>query len=182
MFTIKQKCISMAILLLVLGLSGCASNIPRSIRETVKLNPDVRVVRDEPSAYQGKKAKWGGRIVGIKNLKRVSEVELLAAQLDSWGEPGQPEDKAVRFLARVSAFLDPQIFQIGRKMTVFGTVDKQISRKIGEHPYPYPVIAVKDYHLWPEETVYDDGYYGFYIWSPWWYGYPHPYRHHGPLH
>jgi outer membrane lipoprotein len=59
---------------------------------------------------------------------------------------------------------------------VVGRIDGGLQRAIGQYQYRFPIVAVRDSHLWPESVKVQPYYY--YYPPPWWYQeyyYPNPY-------
>ena len=175
---------SPVILLTILALSGCASNIPREIKEAPAGNPTVSEVRDDIDRYTGSRVRWGGSIAAVENRENETWIEVVALELAGYGRPAATDSSYGRFLVRIDQFIDPQIYAKGRELTVAGVVESRIVRKIGEHPYTYPLIRASSYHLWPQysTTRNADLYYrGYYGWPYSRYGigagysYPYPY-------
>jgi len=77
-----------------------------------------------------------------------------------------------RFIASFNGFIDPLVYKAGRPLTVVGVIDGSTLRAIGEYDYSFPIVAVRDSHLWPEPSktrVY-------YAPPPYWYYDMHYYR------
>ncbi|EQD59053.1 Outer membrane lipoprotein Slp, partial [mine drainage metagenome] len=82
-----------------------------------------------------------------------------------------------RFVACHPGFYDPEVYAKGRELTVTGTLQGTVVRRVGQYDYPYPRVVADAIHLWPIRVAYR-GYYGynssFYspFWglgySPWW--------------
>lgn len=169
-------------------LSGCATQAPAPIAAAPPNNPPLAQVRANLSDYQGISIRWGGTIAKVENREQETVLLIVSQPLDDEGKPQVGAASQGRFMAKVNGFLDPVIYATGRLVTVVGTVAGSESRKIGSYPYLYPVVAVKDYHLWPlprrmarYHTCYDPFWYGspFYPFSRFGYGY-FGYRHMGP--
>jgi outer membrane lipoprotein len=92
----------------------------------------------------------------------------------------------------VPLFLEPMRYSSERLVTVNGTVAGSETRKVGEYPYRYPLIAVDTQHLWPVEPEpadldhypwwwHDPWYYDPLYYDPWYYPrypfYPYPRLH-----
>lgn len=178
----------MAAALILLGAGGgCASPIPRAIRDPL-VNPVVpSQVQQRPDRYLGQRVRWGGTIVAVKNLPAITEVEVLARPLDADGEPRTQDDGQGRFIAQIAGFLDPAEYEKERLLTIVGILVGAETRPVGEYPYPYPLVKVDSRYLWPkaQPPVYEPyGYPGWYgpwgTWGPWYSpGYgprPVPYR------
>ncbi len=155
------------ILLTILALSGCASNIPREIKEPPAENPTVYEVRDDIDRYTDSRVRWGGTIADVENRENETWIEVVALELAGYGRPETTDNSYGRFLVRIDQFIDPQIYAKGRELTIAGVVESRIVRKIGEHPYTYPLIRATSHHLWPQydtarnTDLYYRGYYGW---------------------
>jgi outer membrane lipoprotein len=167
-------------LLLALTLAGCASDIPRPIREA----PDERIqlaqALKNPEQYRATTVRWGGAIASVENRQDETWVEIVEQQLGHEGYPRNADKSAGRFLARVNGFLDPAIFAPKRLVTIVGVLDGNNTRTIGQHPYTFPVVHVEHIYLWP---IPDKALHYHYSHSPYWYdpwypwGRPYPHRH-----
>lgn len=173
------------LLLPLISLAGCASNIPREIQDPPPDNPTISEVRHNIEQYEGARVRWGGTIASVENKAEETWIEVVAHELGSYGQPEDDDSSYGRFLVRIPAFLDPQIYAEGRELTVAGEVESRIVRKIGEHPYTYPLIRASNYYLWPQNYARRDrGYYHhhYYYGYPWGYryhfGFGHHFRHH----
>jgi len=166
-------------LLLTLILAGCASDIPRPIREAPAGNIPLAQALKNPEQHRGAAVRWGGAITTVENRRDETWIEIVERPLDASGQPRDSDKSAGRFLARAQGFLDPAIFAPKRLVTVAGTLDGNSSRTIGEHPYTYAVVRVDSIYLWPvpvrmEHPYYYPPYWWYDPWYPW--GYPYPYR------
>lgn len=159
-------------LLAVLALSGCASSVPRTIRDAPVSQLTVAAVQQAPDQATGERVRWGGSIIAVVNLERSTQVEVLTRPLDRNGEPDPSADGQGRFIAEVPGFVDPAEYPEDRLLTVVGPITGLIRRKVGEFPYPYPVVAATSRYLWPEiEPIrysrYPYRWYGWYGYGPW---------------
>lgn len=166
-------------LLLVLALVGCASDIPRPIREAPTGNTQLTQALKEPEKSRGTAVRWGGAITLVENRRDATWIEIVERPLDTDGQPLTTDKSAGRFLARIDGFLDPAIFAPKRLVTVAGALDGNHTRSIGEHPYTYPVVHVEHIYLWPITTNTTHHYYRSPYWYDPWYpwGRPYPRRH-----
>lgn len=165
-------------LLLATALAGCASYLPDAIRKAPSKDISVAQVRRDIAAYKGQYARWGGTIASAENLKDATLLEIVARDLDSDGRPRDTDASQGRFIARVSGFLDPTVYAEGREITVAGTIEGSLVRKIGEYEYTYPVLNAAATHLWPQRVRYPPGYYyydPFWPYPPYPWGYPYYY-------
>lgn len=165
------------ILLFILLISGCATNVPQAIREAPPGNPLPAQVRAEPQRFIGQPVRWGGTIAEVRNREDETWVQVVARKLGDDGRPEFDDRSLGRFIARFEGFADPAVFAEGRLLTVAGTVTGTELMEIGEYDYRFPVVAVETYRLWPvERTVYYDPWWHdpFWPYDPWYphFGYP----------
>jgi outer membrane lipoprotein len=166
-------------------LAGC-STVPEVIKSPPPGDVHVGEVRAEPARFVGTDVRWGGSVVTVRNERDATVLQIVARRLDSSGQPRDEDRTEGRFLAKVSGFLDPAVYEKGREVTVRGRVEGVVEETIGEFRYQYPVVAVEHLHLWaprlPPASTYP--YYGPYWWHPaypwgWPYYWPYypPYRY-----
>jgi outer membrane lipoprotein len=163
-------------------LAGCASNIPKEIREAPAGNPMVAEVRADAARFTGTHVRWGGTIAAVDNQASETWIEVVARALDSSGEPRQTDHSPGRFIAIIDGFVDPALYAEDREITVSGVVEKAVTRKIGDYDYTLPVVRVESHLLWPlryEPDAPDYPPYWYYDpWYPFYPGYYYPYRYH----
>lgn len=153
--------------------SGCA-NIPVPIAAVPAGNVPLAEVRATPQQFAGVSARWGGQIAAVRNLKEETQIEVVMRRLDSEGRPYAEDNSDGRFLAVVTGFVDPMLYEKGREITVRGMLAGTQEQLIGEYRYTYPVVRVEQVHLWsprpPPLPLYDEPWW----WDPWypWYGPP----------
>jgi len=122
--------------------------------------------------YAGRDIRWGGEIIFMENGSSNTDIAVLATTLGSNGKPDTDGVLEARFIARIPGFLDPAEYAQGLRLTVTGVVTGLETQMVGEYAYPYPLVQVQAYHLWPKEKPRTNHYYyrdPFY--DPWpWYG------------
>lgn len=153
--------------------AGCTSVISKELRSQVKVETDFRKVFQDPDAYQGRVVLWAGVIIASQNRKDGTQIEILETPADLEGRPRDIDQSPGRFLALYNGFLDPSIYSQGREVTVAGPVMGKRLLPIGEIEYSYPLILVKEIHLWPvkgKERPIPPWPYWYY---PWWWYYPY---------
>lgn len=138
--------------------------------------PRVTEVQQAPDRYLNSVVRWGGEVIKVRNEKEFTDIEVLARTLESGGKPKSDGQMDARFIARIGGFVEPAEYSEGARLTVRGQVIGQETRRVGEYPYPYPVVQVISHHRWPPPKpevryVYDPFY------DPWW---PHRYWHRYP--
>lgn len=181
--SIKNLLLGLLSAMLVAG--GCASHIPNEIRQAPQNNPIVAEVRTDPDRFVGSEIRWGGVIASVENLQAQTRLEIVARDLRNSGRPLNDDFSPGRFLADVEGFLDPAVYAADREITVFGVVLGSKDKPIGQYPYRYPVISVKQHLLWEPLPKRDPYHYPSYWYDPWydpWYrhhywGYPYRYRY-----
>jgi outer membrane lipoprotein len=133
-------------------LAGCASAFPADALRTVDRSITVSALRQDESAFLGRRVLVGGDILATRPMPGATEVELLAKPLDRDDRPRRGDVSDGRVIVRTSEFLDPAVYAERRRLTVIGAVSGHEERKIGELPYRYPVIAAADIKLWPRDV------------------------------
>ena len=152
-------------------IAGCTPVISKQLREEAAKELTLSVVLKNPDDCKGKSVFWGGVIISSVNLKEGTMIEVLQKPSDMQGKPKNVDESEGRFLALNPGYLDVAIYNRGRKVTVAGEVQGKKMQRLGEIEYSYPLISVKEIHLWPLEKEER----GFYYpcpcrHYPWWYG------------
>ena len=163
---------------------GCSHVISKELRASSDLSLTLKQVRENPGAYKGKSVVWGGEIIRVINQgDGTTEIEVFQEPLGFRGEPTENAPSEGRFLVLNDRFLDPYIYQEGRKITVAGKLQGEKVEPLSEMYYRYPVIASEQIYLWPEYYPYPYPYYWGYDDSWWgypygWWGFGYYYHHH----
>ena len=160
-------------LVLIMAASGCAHVVSWEMREKAAKDLPFGAVLSNPEKYKGEIVIWGGLIIdSVNEADGTSTIKVLETSLDSYGLPDDDEYSKGRFLAKVPRYLDKEIYKNGRKITLAGEVMGKEVLPLGEAQYTYPVISVKEIHLWKPVPYY----YGPYPYDYWyWGGAPYPY-------
>jgi len=156
--------------LFIFLLSGCAHVISKDLR--IKAYPPLPLaqVRQDSEAFKGKWVVWGGEIIETANQKDgTTQIEVFQKPLGWREEPKETIDSEGRFLILVDKYLDPYLFQRGRKITVAGEMIGEKIKPLGETDYRYPIVSSKQIYLWPQ---YYHQPYPYFYYDPWW-GYPY---------
>jgi len=173
----SRKTILTIFSIIILFSYGCSSVISEHVRKQVDKNLTFETVLQNPDANKGKMVIWGGVIVKTKNLKNGTQIEVLQTYSDRNGAPINNDISKGRFLGLYDGYLDSEIYKKGREVTVAGVVDGKKTLAIGETDYVYPVISIKEVHLWEKGiNAYTYPNYGMYPryrgrWSYWRYPY-----------
>ena len=173
------------LVLLVVSISGCGHVISKEIRKDSNPSLALRQVSQNPNAYQGKKVIWGGAIINIFQQEGgASQIEVYQRPLGWRGAPMDTAPSEGRFLVLADQYLDPYLYQGGKKVTVAGELTGETIKPLGEMDYRYPLLSSKQIHVWSEYhyyrypyDYYDPWLYGPYYPGLWW-GVGFHYRHH----
>ncbi|MEJ2723323.1 MAG: Slp family lipoprotein [Deltaproteobacteria bacterium] len=170
------------LVLCVAAFAGCSYPISQQLRQEARKDLTFPMVLENPTNYIGSIVLWGGSIIETVTLTEGSEIFVLQTPLDHMEVPAASRHSQGRFIAKSSRFLDPEIYKNGRKITLAGEITGKETRPLGKSQYTYPVVAIKELHLWKKKKAYVypyPSYFGWYYGPGWgwgldWYG-PGPY-------
>lgn len=137
------------VLIMVLGvlfLAGCAHVVSDSLRDKARDVPPATLLGN-PDAYKGEVVILGGVIVGSKNTKEGTYIEVVQKPLDSRGRPEDVDASYGRFLVLYDGYLDTAIYSRGKEITVAGEVIGRQTRRLDEIDYPYLMMRGREIHL-----------------------------------
>jgi outer membrane lipoprotein len=169
-----KRVVEMSVILLSLMffVSGCAPVISKGLRAQVDKEIRFEEVMQNPEAYQGKVVLWGGVIIGAKNRKEGTLIEILQKPTNMEGRPKDVDRSQGRFLALYDGYLDVAIYAQDRAVTVAGEIKGKRVLSLDEIEYTYPLVLVKEIHLWPPKS--NDRFYPYPYWNyPWGWYYPY---------
>jgi len=149
--------------LLISLMTACAPVAIRNVEEQGGVTVSFPELLARPQAYEGKLVVLGGYVLAVANQPGGSTMTVLQAPLDSQTRPGEKDESQGRFLVRTDKFLDPEVYQKDRKVTVGGKFVGMQQQKIEGAPYSYPLIEAREIYLWSKEEL------------PPYYPYPYPY-------
>lgn len=122
----------------------------------------------------GTQVRWGGVIIETEPGPQNTCFYVLGKPLDSSdARPQAARDSTGRFVACKHGFYDPEVYVKGREVTVTGTLQGVVTRKVGDYEYPYPRVDASVVHLWAVRPVYTRGYSNAWndpFWGPGWWG------------
>jgi outer membrane lipoprotein len=176
----KNAGLSIFFLGLIVGALGCSPPVSSEVRHQAAENLAFTKVLANPSSYRGAVIIWGGVIMKMTRSADHTDLYLWETPEDLGGKPEDTGQAEGAFVARTLEFLDPQTYSEGRKVTVAGEVSGQELGTYNDRPYAYPVVMVKEFHLWPVERPpvkwnwWNIPYYSPYTFSP------QPYRQSPP--
>jgi outer membrane lipoprotein len=164
----------LALGLLLIAVSACATKpIAKQYRQEAKAEDlSFSMVLQDPDAYLDAIVLWGGIIIETKNLKEGTELIVLETPLGRDERPKSAQHTRGRFIAMSSKFLDPAVYKARKKITVAGQVAGQKNLTIDKTTYSYPVVTIKQLHLWKKRPpyVYYPYPYDYWGWGPYWGG------------
>ncbi|MCD6272224.1 MAG: Slp family lipoprotein [Deltaproteobacteria bacterium] len=171
-----MKKISCSLMLFFLVSAGCAPIISRQLKKEVSRDITFKKVIKDPETYKGKVVLLSGVILGSKNRKEGTLIEMLQKPADMEGRPKDVDESDGRFLALYDGYLDTAIYSRGREATVAGEIKGKRTLPLGEIEYAYPLILIREIHLFKakkEERFHPYPY--PYWWYPPWGCYPYWY-------
>jgi outer membrane lipoprotein len=174
--------------LLILPLSACMVPPPQLAKGPFQ---NIPVAQAQQQELRGGRVRWGGTIASVDVGKTDTCFEIVSHPLDKEARPVASDETGGRFIACAPGFYDPSVYAEGREVTVTGTLESPVTRKIGERDYLFPRVKASVVYLWPRRPPYRSysypyyypyyGYRPFYdpfmdpfwypYWGPWPYGY-----------
>ncbi len=136
--------------LAILVFSGCGSVLSQTVIDESDQSIMLSELQRNPDRYIGKSVLFGGTIVRVGNDASGSWAEILQRPLGYRLEPELNDQTGGRLLLRSNELWDDQIFSKGRKITLVGKMEGTQTRSVDEISYDYPILHVREYHLWPE--------------------------------
>ena len=149
--TVRNRTAWNIILLVFFGLgllAGCRAGISKERRELSDPNATFEKVHPDPETHRGTVVMWGGRILGVRNGKEETVLEILEVPLGRDTRPKAAGEPGGRFLIVHRGFLDPAVYGPGREVTVVGKMTGTQSKPIDERDYAYPVVEDIELKLW----------------------------------
>lgn len=133
---------------LICLLSACVS-IPQKLQLPEDLTAvPFKQLKESTTDFIGEKARWGGVIASVKNLKNSTVIEVVNFPLGLNAKPKAKNDTLGRFKIYHPGLLDPIIYKRGLSVTAVGTISAAEAGKIGEFDYNFPVLQAEHIHLW----------------------------------
>lgn len=157
---------------ILIFISSCALPISKHFRQEAAPNVTFPMVFQHPAAYKGSVVIWGGVIIKTTSFKNGIELFVLETPLGSGEKPKGIDYARGRFIAISSSYLEPLAYHKGRKVTLAGEVvgERKIVVKPGRQSYIFPVVKIKELHLWKKARAWYPAYY-----PPYYYGGYAPY-------
>ena len=166
----KRIVMLVVVLVAAASVSGCTVISQNRMDEAIKDVPFPQLLQNT-DRYEGETVILGGRVIEVRNQADRTLVVVLQTPLGFGQEPKDADRSKGRFMLRSDQFLDPEVFEKGRPLTVAGRVVGTQRETIGEDPYTYPVLEVLEIHLWETE----EERYRNYPYHPYYPYYPSPF-------
>ena len=115
----------------IVELSSCASRMPEKIQGEFDNAPDAVQAHAQPDKFLSQQVRWGGKILNIENRKNTSRLTIVAFPLNSYGRPENSDQSHGRFIAVIDKFLEPELYNKDREVTVTGSLQKSEKLKVG---------------------------------------------------
>ena len=161
------------LLLIFISLLSACSNLPPAIEDAPLYDISYSQATRNIAQYKAAPVRWGGVVIDVENEQNYSLVQVLYYPLKSYGRPQLDKANEGRFLIKSAEFLDPAVYTKDTEITVAGTLNGDVERKVGNKTLRLPLISSTVIYLWP---VYVPGnYYGYggYGYGGFGYGYPY---------
>lgn len=139
--------------LLAIVLSGCTSVLSNRIAQEDEKIPFAELQK-QPERYRGSVVILGGQIVETVVQERETRVQVLQLPLGAQQAPDITAPSQGRFVVVYERFVDPLIYQKGRKITVGGVVQGGRAITINGKPYTVPSLLERETYLWKAEDYY----------------------------
>lgn len=139
-------CLIFAMLLVT---AACTPPVSKQSLNLVDPGITFEEVRQNPDRHVGRYLLVGGAIAAVRGSDSGgSELEVVQFPTNHRGRIISTDRSDGRFIARDSTFRDPAIYHPGRLVTLVGQVAGQMTGRLGEVDYLYPVLTVHELHLW----------------------------------
>lgn len=133
-------------------IAGCASGgLSKESMALADRSVPYSALREDPERLSGTYLLLGGMIASVRNTPDGSELEIVQLPLGTRGRPAPEEPSEGRFLAVTTQFLDPLIFKAGTRVSLVGKVAGKKVLPLEGMNYPYPLVQIKELHLWPPD-------------------------------
>jgi len=160
---------------LLLISAGCAPVISKGLRREISRDITFKKIIEDPGACIGKTVLISGIILGSKNTKEGTLIEILQKLADMEGRPKDVDESDGRFLALYNGYLDTVIYSRGREAAIAGEIKGKRVLPLDEIEYTYPLISIKEIHLFKAQKEkfyaypYPHWYYPPCYYYPYWY-------------
>jgi outer membrane lipoprotein len=150
--------LALSFLLLV---TGCAHNISQKSLALVDQTITFDKLQEDPETFRGKFVVLGGNIDSALKTTEGTVLEIVQHDLDTRELPDETVTSRGHFLALTPDSLHVIMCRPGRLVSIAGEVAGMEVRRLNGKDYTYPLINVKELHLFslPDEEF-------FRVWVP----------------
>jgi outer membrane lipoprotein len=166
------------VLIVSMLLSACAVMPPSIQQQADLLDIPFQELVHQADRYTGETVVLGGYVLSVENEVNQTRLTALQVPLGLGQKPKAKDLSQGRLILIHEGFLDPEVFEKDRRITIGGTILGSSATEKEETPYPYLRVRVEDVHLWPKESVRttDPYYWGDPFWRPYPWHWRYPYR------
>lgn len=177
----RQTFAGMILAVAALTATGCAHAISEALRGQADTAISFSQLLRDPEAYKDRIVILGGELLQVENTQDGTLLEVLQRPLGPYERPLLGDRTDGRYMALCSRYLDAEVYQKGREITLAGRVLGKHQGRIGQMAYTYPLISCLELHLWTQAETVPYGYdpYPWWRWDPWLWDpwYRRPYGH-----
>lgn len=164
-------------LLVFVGLWGCAVMPPEVMNDAISDVPFRALVKDA-AGYRGQTVIVGGYVVEVVNEGDRSRIIAVQSPLGVNQKPKSRDLSQGRLVISYRGFIDPEVYQKDRKITVAGEIVGNSQTDPATYPFPYLHLDMTQIHLWPEEKIvpydpYRDDWGPVFFYGPWFWRHPY---------
>jgi outer membrane lipoprotein len=138
--------------ILSLVLFGCTSVLSNQIIQQADEKISFQDLQKQPQQYRGAVVILGGQIVETVVKEGETWVQILQLPLGAEQRPDITAPSQGRFIMVYMRFVDPLIYEKGRKITVAGVVEGSSVITLKDVPYNAPVLLERETYLWKAEA------------------------------
>jgi starvation-inducible outer membrane lipoprotein len=131
---------------LLIGILGCVHPISHELRAKARQDLTYPVIARDPLSHKGETVIWGGIVIRVRSHPNQTILTILEMPLDYWGVPQGEVYSRGRFIARVSRYLDNEVYGGKKKVTVAGDIVGEETKRFDEIQIRYPVVQVREIH------------------------------------
>ena len=111
------------VICLAIVISGCACAVmPPEVTDDAIADLPFRTLIQEADQYRGQTVIVGGYIVEVSNEADQSRIVAVQTELGSGQEPKARDLSQGRLIITYRGFIDPEVYQKDRKITVAGNI------------------------------------------------------------
>lgn len=139
------------VLPIILLLTACETYSGKPGPELASQPTPQQISHAERMPAEGALLIWTGKVQAVRNLARVTHIEVLSYPADMRRRPSTNQPASGRFIAEMGGFLEPHELPPGTAVTVQGAYAGVVNGKVGEAAYRYPMIRGEKLDVWRNE-------------------------------